>query len=63
MALNLLKEKFWDKEFIIGETLKNTLKAMLSEEYDPEFSNIKYHLSEINSYLYELQQYDVDFFH
>ena len=61
MALNLLKEEFLDKKFIIGETLKNILKPMPSE-YDPEFSNIKYHLSEINSYLYELQQYDVNFF-
>ena len=61
MALNLLKEEFFDKEFIIDETL-NILKAMPSEEYDPEFLNIKYYLSEIKSYLYELQQYNVNFF-
>ena len=34
---------------------------MPSKEYDPEFLNIKY-LSEIKSYLYELQQYNVNFF-
>ena len=62
VALNLLKEEFLDKEFIIDETLKNILKAMPSEEYDPESLNIKYHLSEIKSYLYELQQYNVNFF-
>ena len=61
VALNLLKEEFLDKEFIIDKTLKNILKAMPSKEYDPEFLNIKYHLSEIKSYLYELQQY-VNFF-
>ena len=62
MALNLLKEEFLDKEFIIDETLKNILKAMPSKEYDQEFLNIKYYLSEIKSYLYELQQYNVNFF-
>ena len=35
---------------------------MPSAEYDPEFLNIKYYLSEIKSYLYELQQYNVNFF-
>ena len=55
VALNLLKEEFLDKEYIIDETLKNILKAMPSKEYDPEFLNIKYYLSEIKSYLYELQ--------
>ena len=44
-----------DKEFIIDETLKNILKAMPSAVYDPE-------LSEIKAYLYELQQYNVNFF-
>ena len=58
MALNLLKEEFLDKEFIIDETLKNILKAMPSEEYDLEFLNTKY-LSEIKSYLYEFQQYNI----
>ena len=62
VALDLLKEEFLDKEFIIDETLKNILKAMPSEEYDPEFLNMKYYLSEIKSYLYELQQYNVNFF-
>ena len=50
MSLNLLKEEFLDKEFIIDETLKNILKAMPSKEYDPEFLNIKYYSSEIKSY-------------
>ena len=40
VALNLLKEEFLDKEFIIDETLTNILKAMPSEENDPEFLNI-----------------------
>ena len=62
MALNSLKEEFLDKKFIIDETLKNILKAMPSEEYDPEFLNIKYYLFEIKSYLYKLQQYNVDIF-
>ena len=62
VALNLLKEEFLDKEFIIDETLKNILKAMPSEEYDSEFLNIKYYLSEIKSFLYELQQYNVIFY-
>ena len=62
VALNLLKEEFLYQEFIIDETLKNILKAMPSEEYDPEFLNIKYYLSEIKSYLYELQQYNLNFF-
>ena len=62
VALNLLKEEFLDKKFTIDETLKNILKAIPSEEYDPEFLNIRYYLSEIKSYLYELQQYNVNFF-
>ena len=32
------------------------------EEYNLEFLDIKYYLSEIKSYLYELQQYNVNFF-
>ena len=35
---------------------------MPSAEYDLEFLNIKYYLSEIKSYLYELQQFNVNFF-
>ena len=50
VALNLLNDKFLDKEFIIDETLKNILKAMPSKDYDPEFTNVKYFISEVRSY-------------
>ena len=62
VAINSLMEEFFNKEFIIDEILKNILKVMLCEEYYPEFWNIKYYLSEIKSYLYELQQYNANFF-
>ena len=61
MALKLLNEEFLDKAFIIDETLKNILKAVPRDEYDPEFTNVKYFICEVRSYLYELQQYNVDF--
>ena len=38
----LLKEEFFETKFIIDEILKNILKAMPSEVYDPEVLNIKY---------------------
>ena len=57
----MLNDEFLDKEFIIDETLKNILKAMPSAEHDAEFTNIKMFISEIRSYLHELQKYNVDF--
>ena len=61
VALQLLNDEFLDKEFIIDETLKNILKTMPSDDYDAEFTNVKYFIAEVRSYLYELQRYTVDF--
>ena len=34
---------------------------MPSDDYDAEFTNVKYFIAEVRSYLYELQRYNVDF--
>ena len=61
IAMKLLNDEFLDKEFLIDKTLKNILKAMPSEDYDPEYTNVKYLITEVRSYLYELQCNNVDF--
>ena len=61
VALQLLNDEFLDKDFIIDETLKNILNAKPSDDYDSEFTNVKYFITEVRSYLYELQRYNVDF--
>ena len=57
----MLNGEFLDREFIIDETLKNILKAIPNDDYDAEFSNVKYFIAEVRSYLYELPHYNVDF--
>ena len=61
IAWKLLDDEFLDKPFIIDETLKNILNAAPSNDYDSEYSNVKLYISEVRSYLYELQKYNVDF--
>ena len=61
VALQLLNDEFLDKDFVIDETLKNILKAMPSDDYDAEFTDVKCFIAEVRSYLYELQHYNVDF--
>ena len=34
---------------------------MPSDDYDAKFTNVKYFIAEVRSYIYELQRYNVDF--
>ena len=61
IAIQMLKNEFLDKEFMVDETYKNILKAYPNTTFDPEYSSVKIYLNEMRSYLSDLKTHGFDF--
>ena len=60
LAIQTLKQKFLNVNYINDETYKNILKAAPSVDYDPEYTSSKMYLNEMRSYLHELKTHNID---
>ena len=59
-AIELLKEEFFDQEFIVNEIFLQIIEA--KPEFDPEFTHLKQYLSKTRADIHELQNsYGLDF--